>query len=283
MKRRILEWASQPMCITEAAFRTLAAKVATMPDPLLAGSAAPAAGLLEDLFGPPAVREENAGAVRIIHVAGVIDRFVPELWRQVGYVDVELVGEKLAAAMADEQVSSVVLAINSPGGTVFGTAELAADIAEAGKTKPIVVHGANLVASGGYYLAAGASAILADPTAMIGSVGVYVPLWDFTGWYEAFGVKVDLVKTGALKGAGHEGTPWTPEQRAHEQEIVDDYFAAFKAHVLAHREIDAAHMTGGVYVAARALEYGFIDQLGSLDDAVRLAADLGEGVKQNAQ
>lgn len=274
MKRRIFDLAASPMCITENAFRGLVAKMAAMPDPL-AAQAGKAESWLEDFFGPPAVREEQVGGVRILHVAGVIDRFVPKIWRQLGYVDVELVDERLAAAMADETVKSVVLAMNSPGGTVYGTAEVAQSIAEASKIKPLVVHAANLLASGGYWLAAGASAILADPTAEIGSIGVYTPLWDFRGMYEQIGWSVELAKTGALKGAGYPGTEWTPEQKAHEQEAVNDYFEAFTAHVKAHRAIADEHMTGGCYVAPRAMEYGFVDGLGSLDSAVRLAADLG--------
>ena len=280
MKRRIFDWAASPMCITESAFRALVAKVATIPEPKLAAGAEDLDDLLEEFYGPPAIHEEAVGPVRVIHVTGVIDRFVPSIWRKLGYVDVELLQERVEAAMADETVTGIVLAMNTPGGSVWGTAEAAAAIAEASKQKPVVVHAANLLASGGYWLAAGASAIVADPTAEIGSVGVYTPMWDFQGWYESMGMSVELAKTGGLKGAGYPGTAWTDEQRKHEQEVVDDYFAAFKAHIAAHRSIAGERLTGGCYVAPRALSYGFIDALGTLDSAMVLAADLGASLKQ---
>ena len=281
MKRRVFDWAGQPMAITESAFRSLVAKVASMPDPL-AGGESPSANW-EDFVGPAAVRDESLGSVRIIHVSGVIDRFVPKFWREVGFVDVEFLSERIRAAVGDETVESIVLEMNTPGGCVWGTPEAANVIADASMAKPLVVHASNLLASAGYWLAAGASAILADPSSEIGSIGVYTPLWDFRGFYEEFGMKVELAKTGELKGAGYPGTEWTEEQKAHEQEVVNDYFVAFKAHIKAHRDIADDCMTGGCYVAARALANGFLDSLGSLADAVALATDLGRSVKQNEQ
>jgi len=280
MKRRVLEWAESPMCITEGAFRAALARVLTMPEPLVAGGG-PEAGGWEDFVGPPAVYDESLGSVRIIHISGVIERFVPKYWREVGFADVELIADMVRAAVGDEAVESIVLAMNTPGGTVWGTPEAAEVIAEASRQKPIVVHASNLLCSGGYYLAAGASAIMADPSASIGCVGVYVPLWDFQGMYERFGIGVDLVKSGSLKGAGYPGTPWTEEQRAHVQERVDDHAGAFKSHVTAHREIAEEYLTGGDYVAPRAMEYGFIDGLSTLEGAIALAGDLAVSVKQN--
>jgi len=281
MKRRMMEWMTQPMCIGESAFRAVVAKLACLPDP--AAAVVEHESLeLADIYGPPSVRQEDHGVVRVIHIAGVIDRFVPALWRQVGYADVEEISALVRSAHADDAVQAIVLEMNTPGGSVWGTPEAAAVIQIVSQDKPVVVHASNLLASGGYYLAAGASAILADPSAEIGSIGVYCPMFDFSGMYDAFGIKVELAKTGELKGAGFEGTSWTPEQKAHEQEVVNDMFQAFKAHVQENRRVSDAQMTGGCYVAPRAMAYGLIDEIGSLEEAVALAETLAAGpVKQS--
>ena len=282
MKSRLFDWASQPMCITESAFRSAVARLLSQRIPE-ASESAPKGLTLEDIYGPPSVREEMIGSVYVLHVEGVIDRFVPEFWQRLGYVDVDRVASLVRAAVDDRKTTAIVLAFNSPGGSVWGTPEAAEVIAEASLAKPIVAHASNLLCSGAYWLASGAGAILADPSAEIGSVGVYTPMFDFRGWYEQCGVAVELAKTGELKGAGYPGTEWTGEQKAHEQEIVEDFYATFRAHVLANREIADDRLTGGVYVAPRALEYGFIDGIGGLADAVALAGDLGKSVKQNGQ
>lgn len=281
MKSRLFDWASQPMCITESAFRSAVARLMSQSAPAV-GSEAPKGLTLEDIYGPPSVREEMVGSVYVMHVDGVIDRFVPEFWQRLGYVDVDRVANMVKAAVDDRKVTAIVMAFNSPGGSVWGTPEAAAVIAESSTAKPIVTHASNLLCSGAFWLAAGTGAILADPSAEIGSVGVYTPMWDFRGWYEQWGARVELAKTGELKGAGYPGTEWTPEQKEHEQEIVEDFFAAFRKHVQTHRDVSDEWLTGGVYVAPRAKDYGFIDGLGSLSDAVALAGDLGKRVKQNS-
>ena len=140
---------------------------------------------------------------------------------------------------------------------------------------PLVVHTPGMLCSAAYWLASGADAILGATSAEVGSIGVYCPMVDVRGMYEAFGISVELAKTGELKGMGFPGTAWTDAQKAHMQQIVEDIFGGFTAAVRAGRPgVPDEAMTGGSYMARRAAGLGLVDDVGTLQDARELAATL---------
>ena len=216
------------------------------------------------------IKTEMQGTVAIVHARGGVGSFL------FGFE-----AEDMAKAVeeAAAQARAVVLDLNSPGGGVDGVPEAAARIAGVGV--PVVAHTGGLMCSAAYWLASGADALTASTAAEVGSIGVYCPMVDYTALCEKEGIKVELAKTGALKGAGFFGTPWTDEQKAHMQQMVDDIFEDFRGDVLKHRAgIPDEAMTGGAYVAKRAEGLGLVDAVGTLDEAVRLAERLGMA-KQN--
>jgi signal peptide peptidase SppA len=167
-------------------------------------------------------------------------------------------------AAADPNVGAIVLGIESPGGIVAGTDDLANDVRAANRQKPVVAHVDDLCCSAAYWVASQASAIYANsPLAIIGSIGTMLPVEDSSAAAEQAGVKVHVFKTGALKGAGIPGTAITEEHQAEYQKRVDGTQAHFDAAVrkgrgLSARELEAVR-TGGTWDASEAVQLKLID------------------------
>lgn len=170
--------------------------------------------------------------------------------------------QAIRKAAADERVRAIMLSIDSPGGTVAGTPDLAGDVAAAGG-KPIWAHIDDLGASAAYYVAAGAERVTANSNALVGSIGTVMVLQDASKMAEKEGVKVHVLSTGPNKGTGTMGAEITAEQLTAEQEVVDDLGRQFVDHVNAQRgtkiKMGKGAADGRVFVAGKALGLGLID------------------------
>lgn len=208
----------------------------------------------------------DAEGIASIHILGPLGKGLSRLEESCGATSFETIRADLAAAQA-QGARGILLEIDSPGGTITGTPETAAAIAR--KTLPTVVYTEGDLCSAAYYLGAGANAIVASPSATVGSIGVYIPWMDTSARYEAAGVKPDpIVNTGGdLKAAGFGGR-LSEAQRAHLQEQVDQDFDAFKGHILAHRAVPATAMRGQTLSGQAALAANLIDALGERDTAL---------------
>lgn len=214
---------------------------------------------------------EGAPGVAVIEASGPVGR----AWLSPSAL--ADMAEELAAGHA-----AVVVSMDSPGGLVDDVGDAAARLAALGV--PLVVHTPGLLCSAAYWLASGADAILASSSAEVGSIGVYCPMIDCSEMLAAWGVKIELAKTGELKGMGYPGTAWTDAQKAHMQELVGDIFEDFKAAVQAGRpDVPEEAMTGGAYMAKRAAGHGLLDEMGGLGQAVALAASLAEARQKTAK
>lgn len=177
-------------------------------------------------------------------------------------------------AVLDEQVDAILLHIDSPGGTVAGTADLAADVKAADARKPVYAHIDDLGASAAYWVASQARRITANPTGEVGSIGTMLVLADTSGAYAADGIKVHLVSTGKFKGAGADGIPVTDDHLAMFQAEVDDLNEHFIAGVVAGRngKMTPAQVRavadGRVHIAAKAKTLGLIDEVAPLEVAM---------------
>lgn len=214
----------------------------------------------------PLAIDEKTG-VASIHVLGPIGKNLSQIEQSCGATGLEQIRADYAAALAGG-ARGVLLDVDSPGGTVTGTPELAAMIAD--HPLPTVAYTEDMMASAAYYLAAGAEAIVATPSASVGSIGVYIPWMDTSAQYAAAGIVADpIVNTGGdLKALGFGGS-LTEEQRAYLQAEVDADFAAFKAHVTNRRAIPDSAMRGQCLSGKSALDANLIDALG--DRTVALA------------
>lgn len=177
----------------------------------------------------------------------------------------------LRAAVNDERVKSILLRIDSPGGTVAGTADLAADIRSAATQKPVVAFIEDLGASAAYWLAAQASQVLATETSIVGSIGTFAVLYDLSQAAKKAGIEVHVIKAGEFKGAGTPGTEITGEQLEEFQGIVNALNAFFVRDVAKGRGLalnDARELADGrVQVGKDAMSSGLIDGIATADQA----------------
>lgn len=181
----------------------------------------------------------------------------------------------IRAAAADPEVGSILMVVDSPGGTVAGTKELADDIAAAGKIKPVIGFAEDMAASAAYWAISQATQVFAQPTAMVGSIGTYGVVHDMSALAAKEGVKVHVIRAGAMKGAGTPGTEVTPEQLAAFQEEVNTLNEFFLAGVAAGRGMTVDQIrtlaTGQAWIGQKAVDAGLIDGVATFDQALATA------------
>lgn len=175
-------------------------------------------------------------------------------------------------AAADDNISAILLHIDSPGGTVAGTDALARDVADANKRKPVYAHIEDMGASAAYYVASQTRRITASPTSLVGSLGTRMAIVDSSEAAASEGLRVYDISTGEFKGAGLEGTKITDRQLAYFQSIVDEGGKHFKAAVMLGRGFDQAKtdalFDGRVHDAEVAKQLGLIDEVSTFDAAM---------------
>lgn len=175
-------------------------------------------------------------------------------------------------AAADPAVRGIMLVIDSPGGTVAGTKELADEVAAVAARKPVHAYIEDLGASAAYWVASQASRVLANETALVGCIGTFAVLVDSSARAEQLGYKVHVVKAGEHKGAGQPGTEITDEHLADAQRVVDALNEHFLAAVQAGRRMDPAKVRGladgRVHVGAEARSLGLVDEIKKFEDAM---------------
>lgn len=188
-------------------------------------------------------------------------------------------------ANSDPNITGILLKLDSPGGSVAGTQELAAAVRDS--EKPIVAFVEDLGASAAYYVASQASQIVANEPAMVGSIGTYTAVADFSKAAEQRGIKVHVISTGKFKGAGTPGAPVTDEQLANWQELINKSNSLFLAAVRKGRNMTAEQVadlaTGQVWIASDAKSNGLIDSIGTVDQAIKQLRSLVRGAKRMSE
>lgn len=186
----------------------------------------------------------------------------------------------------DNSVDGVILRIDSPGGTVAGTADLAQEITRLASRKPVYAHVEDLCASAAYWLAAQCDYITANqPHALIGSIGTYQILYDFSEAAEKEGIRPILINAGDFKGIGVPGIEITEKQVDYLQKLVIGIQAQFTAAVAVGRDLETADVEsladGRVHLAADAVRLKLIDQVATFDETMnRLVAAIEAGMNQ---
>lgn len=178
------------------------------------------------------------------------------------------------AAMADPDVSSIVLDIDSPGGQVDGVPEAAAEIRAARDRKPIVAVANYMAASAAYYLGSQAGQFVASPSAEVGSIGVRMAHEDVSGMMEQRGIKITQISAGRYKTEGSPYAPLGDEAIAYNQGQVDAYYAMFLDDVARGRRVTVEKVTadfgqGRMLMARDALRAGMVDRVAPIDEVVR--------------
>ena len=235
--------------------------------------------------------------ILVVKLTGMIaDKGDSSLLSRIGTSD--SAKKKLHKAVKNKHVKAVLIRINSPGGTVASSQELAEEVRLLRKAgKPVVVSMGDVAASGGYYVACAADKIVASPGTMTGSIGVIMNLINLQGIEQKLGIEPQVVKSGQFKDMGSPHRAMTPEEKTLIQIMILDSYDQF-VHAVAdgrRMEIDTVKKLadGRVYTGRQALKAGLIDELGSYQDALAstqklardryglkkdLAVDEGEGL-----
>jgi signal peptide peptidase SppA len=192
--------------------------------------------------------------VGIVSISGVLMKR-PDLFARVllGATDMDEIAAALIEARDRPDVQAVFLDLDSPGGTVNGTPELAALVADVSKAKYTYAFTDGEMCSAAYWVASQADAIYATPSARVGSIGVLLPMLDESKAFEQAGLKVELFAAGKFKSVGVPGVSLTEEQRAWLQADIDEIYGDFKAAVLARgRRITPDVMEGQCFSGRKA-------------------------------
>jgi protease-4 len=204
-------------------------------------------------------------------------------------VEEEVVGMKHIAANAfvkklkelreDASVKAVVIRIDSPGGSALASDTIWKEIMLTRKHKPVVASMGDVAASGGYYIAAGCDHILAQPTTITGSIGIFAMYLDTHAFLKGkLGIVGDVVKTNPSADLFNPTRPLTAHEKQVIQQSVDDGYDTFLSRVATGRnmkkEVVAGLGEGRVWPGNLAKKHGLVDELGGLDKAIRKAASL---------
>lgn len=185
---------------------------------------------------------------------------------------VEQIQHDFLTAMDDTAVKKIVLLIDSPGGSVMGTPELADLIHSQRGQKPIVSYVQGQMCSGAYFIGSSADAIYASKASVIGSIGVYMMLFDFSVLLHNIGIKTNLIKAGKFKAAGNMASPMTDDERATMQEHIDTFYSLFVGTVSRNRGIsnEAAEKLadGRVWIGQKSLDVGLIDGIKTFEEVL---------------
>lgn len=183
----------------------------------------------------------------------------------------------LEAAAADDAVKAIVLRVDSPGGTVTGSAQIHEALVEF--EKPIIVSMVGIAASGGYYVSAPADYIFARPDTVTGSLGVVLTLYNAENLLDEIGVDVIAITSGPNKTIGSFWEELTPEQRDIFEASINESYDEFVDVIASGRDLPEARVVdiadGRIYTGRQALELDLVDELGNFDDAINKAAQLG--------
>ena len=227
------------------------------------------------------VEKGRGGKIAMIEVEGMLANARVGGFLQPTENPLSNFAQQLERAEQDKDVKAVVLRVNSPGGTVTTSDAMYELVSRfrARTHKPVVASLQEVAASGAYYVSLASDRIVAQPTSVVGSIGVIFNTFNFEGTMNKIGARSEAIKSGPLKDMGSPFKPLTTEERQVMQGMVDEYYARFVTLVTEHRAIQDKETLrivtdGRVFSGARAKELGMIDDLGLLEDAIETARKL---------
>jgi len=181
----------------------------------------------------------------------------------------------------NKAVRAIVFRVDSPGGGVSASQEIYEEVRKTRSSgKPVVVSMGSVAASGGYYVSCGASKIVANPGTLTGSIGVIFQFLHFSELMNKIGIDASTFKTGKYKDIGSPFRKTTEDEKKFFDQLLGDVYNQFVDVVAKERKMDRKRVVqyadGRVFTGRQAFEYGFVDTLGTLEDAVTIAAKLGD-------
>jgi protease-4 len=186
--------------------------------------------------------------------------------------------EELRDYVKDPSIKALVLRVDSPGGAVAPSQEIFEEVKKAAAKKKVVVSMGAIAASGGYYVSSPATRIVANPGTLTGSIGVIMEIPNLEGLLDKVGVKTQVIKSGEHKDLASAFRELGDEERRILQGVLDDVHDQFISDVAEGRRIPVEEVRrladGRIFTGRQALKEGLVDELGNLEDAIMISAEL---------
>ena len=213
--------------------------------------------------------------IAIVYAEGEIDSGTDGAYQ----IDSQEVSKGIREARTDSAVKAIVLRVNSPGGSAYGSEVIWREVILAEKVKPVVVSMGDYAASGGYYISCGAKSIFANPTTITGSIGVFGTIPNLSGLLsDKIGITFDNVSTNAHSEMPTTTRKMTPFEANLMQSYVESTYNTFLSHVAEGRNKTVSSVDsigqGRVWSGNNGVEHGLVDKIGGLKDALKKAAEL---------
>jgi protease IV len=232
---------------------------------------------------PPAVHEKVSGnKIAVVYAIGnIVDGKGDD--RTIGSVQMS---DAIRQARESDKVKAIVLRVNSPGGSATASEVIRREVELAARVKPVVVSMGDVAASGGYWISASGTKILADPSTITGSIGVFGLIPNMQEFFEdKLGITFDQTMTNKYSDFPNINRPLSDYEIVLFERQIDKIYKDFLELVSAGRRMQTAQVDsvgqGRVWSGSDALEKGLIDQFGGLQDAIRLAAELASVTEYN--
>ena len=196
-------------------------------------------------------------------------------------INSEKVIKDLRKLREDETIKAVVLRVNSPGGSAYGSEQIWREVVLLKEKKPVIVSMGDYAASGGYYISCAADYIVADPTTLTGSIGIFGMFPNMEELLtDKLGLHFDMVKTNKFADMGTLARPFNSDERAAMQNYINNGYKLFVKRCADGRGMSVEAIEkiaeGRVWTGATAKELGLVDELGGLDKAIEIAAQKAE-------
>ncbi len=186
-------------------------------------------------------------------------------------MDVSKVLEEIEKAKEDKNIKGVLFVVDSPGGSVAPSVEIAYAIKELKETKPVVAYASGVIASGSYYASIWANQIIANPGSMVGSIGVIMQGVNTEELMKKIGVSTQTVKAGKYKESGTPTRKWFDYEEKQLQSVIDDTYNMFISDVASARNLDVKNHTlfadAKIFTSKQAKNVGLIDEVATLSYA----------------
>ena len=233
---------------------------------------------LSDVASSETLKNKESNEIAVYYAYGEIVESAPEYsFNQEHMIIGEEMMKDLQKLRKNKDIKAVVIRVNSPGGSAYASEQIWHEVELLKAEKPVIISMGGLAASGGYYISCGANKIIAEPTTLTGSIGIFGMIPDASELLtKKIGVKFDMVKTNAMSDFGAMGRPFNETESKMMQAYINKGYELFTSRVAQGRGMKQDDVKkiaeGRVWTGEQGLEIGLVDQLGTLDDAIAEAA-----------
>lgn len=225
-------------------------------------------------------KDMSGNIIAVYYAFGEIDNGSSDVYNDEG-INSEKVIKDLRKLRKDENVKAVVLRVNSPGGSAYGSEQIWREVCLLKAEKPVIVSMGDYAASGGYYISCAADWIVAEPTTLTGSIGIFGMIPNAHGLLtDKLGLRMETVKTNQLADLGDLSRPFTEEEKAIVQNMVNQGYELFTRRCAEGRHMPQDSIKqiaeGRVWTGEAAKQLKLVDELGGIDKAIALAVERAE-------